>query len=162
MRVCSAPRPSRQIRRFDLGNRIPAPGYLYVHVHGAAQAQVNGNTPGEVEEELATIASFHARHGTTGLLETTVVEDPKRLASCVAGVARSVRSSGPTGARILGCHLEGPFIAPSRAGHPASGSLTRIWPKSVGKKGGDVASSQYPDSEHSATFERCVARRSRC
>jgi len=93
MRVCSAPRPSRQIRRFDLGNRIPAPGYLYVHVHGAAQAQVNGNTPGEVEEELATIASFHARHGRTGLLATTVVEDPKRFAASVAGVARSVRSS---------------------------------------------------------------------
>lgn len=104
------------VRRVDLGERFLLPGYLDMHVHGGAGAQVNGNTPDQVEEALATIASFHAQHGTTGLLATTVTDTPERLAASVAGIARAVHSSGAAGARIMGSHLEGPFVALGRAG----------------------------------------------
>lgn len=106
------------VRRLDLGNRILAPGYVDVHVHGGAGAQVNGGSPGEVEEAVAAMAAFHARHGTTGLLATTVSDTPGRLAASVAGVARATRLDARrrSGARILGSHLEGPFLSPGRAG----------------------------------------------
>jgi N-acetylglucosamine-6-phosphate deacetylase len=107
---------ARSARLLDLGDRIVAAGYVDVHVHGGAGAQVNGGSPGEVEEALTTMAAFHARHGTTGLLATAVSDTPERLAATVAGVARVVRQGAASGARILGSHLEGPFLAPGRAG----------------------------------------------
>ncbi len=100
----------------DLGDRILAPGFVDVHVHGAAGAQVNGDSPEEVARAVAAVAGFHAAHGTTALLATTVTDTPGRLAATVAGVARAARSARTGGARVLGCHLEGPFVAAGRAG----------------------------------------------
>ena len=52
--------------------------------------------------EVAAVASFHARHGTTGLLATTV-------AAPVAELEAALRASG--GAGVLGAHSEGPFMS---------------------------------------------------
>lgn len=91
----------------DLGDRTLAPGFVDVHVHGADGAQVNGGSPDEVAEAVTTLATFHARHGTTALVATTVSDTPSRLRASVAGVARSA---------VLGCHLEGPWLSPDRRG----------------------------------------------
>lgn len=105
-------------RLVALGERIVAPGFVDVHVHGGAGRQVNGDDATEVAESLAAIAGFHARHGTTSLVATTVSDSPARLAATVAGVVRATHATraGGGGARVVGCHLEGPFLAPARAG----------------------------------------------
>ncbi|HVC14296.1 MAG TPA: N-acetylglucosamine-6-phosphate deacetylase [Acidimicrobiales bacterium] len=103
-------------RLVELGDRTIAPGFVDVHVHGGDGHQVNGASPTEVAESVAAIAAFHARHGTTALLATTVSDSPDRLRASVAGVARAARERRPGAARVLGCHLEGPFISPARAG----------------------------------------------
>lgn len=105
-------------RLVDVGERLLAPGYVDVHVHGGAGAQVNGDSQDEVEEAVATIAGFHALHGTTSLVATTVSDSPGRLAASVRGVARAARAGAGSraAARVLGCHLEGPFVAPGRSG----------------------------------------------
>lgn len=110
------------VRLVELGDRMIAPGFVDIHVHGGAGRQVNGDSPTEVAENVAAIAAFHARHGTTSLLATTVADSPERLAASVSGVARAVRDGPGGGARVLGCNLEGPFISPGRAGaqDPAS------------------------------------------
>lgn len=106
----------RPVLYVDLGDRLLAPGFVDVHVHGAAGAEVNGSSADEVAESVAAIAAFHARHGTTALVATTVTDTVDRLAATVAGIARAVRSARHGAARVLGSHLEGPFIAPGRAG----------------------------------------------
>ncbi|MGO9196699.1 MAG: N-acetylglucosamine-6-phosphate deacetylase [Acidimicrobiales bacterium] len=98
----------------DLGGRTIAPGFVDVHVHGGDGAQVNGEDPDEVCDALRRIARFHAAHGTTSLLATTVSDSPERLLRTIGAIAR-VTSSGD-GARIVGSHLEGPFIARARTG----------------------------------------------
>lgn len=103
-------------RLVELGDRTIAPGFVDVHVHGGGGHQVNGDSPTRVAEEVAALAAFHARHGTTSLLATTVSDSPARLRASVAGVARAVRAGGGGGARVLGCHLEGPFISTARPG----------------------------------------------
>ncbi len=103
-------------RLVDLGDRTIAPGFVDVHVHGGAGHQVNGASPAEVAEAVAHMAAFHARHGTTSLIATTVSDTPARLAASVAGVANAVREPRVGGARVLGCHLEGPFISTVHAG----------------------------------------------
>jgi N-acetylglucosamine-6-phosphate deacetylase len=93
-----------------------AAGFVDVHVHGGDGAQVNGGSPAEIAHSLGRIARFHARHGTTSLLATTVSDTPARLASTVAGVASVIGGGDTWGARILGVHLEGPWIARAKLG----------------------------------------------
>lgn len=99
----------------DLGDRLIAPGFVDLHVHGGGGAQVNGDDEEEVASGLAEMAAFHARHGTTALLATTVADTHERLVASLGAIARFVEPSGG-GARIAGAHLEGPFISRVRTG----------------------------------------------
>ena len=94
----------------DLGDRWLLPGYIDVHVHGGGGAQCNTSDP----EEILAVARFHARHGTTSLLPTTVSAPLDELATALETMARCDGSKA--GARILGAHLEGPFLSPRRPG----------------------------------------------
>jgi N-acetylglucosamine-6-phosphate deacetylase len=90
---------------------VLAPGFVDLHVHGGGGAQV-GRDPGAIAE----VARFHVRHGTTALLATTVpaaedaLEETVRAAAAVAGQTPTDR------ARVLGSHLEGPFVSAARPG----------------------------------------------
>jgi N-acetylglucosamine-6-phosphate deacetylase len=112
------------------------PGFIDIHVHGGGGA----DTMDADEDAFRRIVKTHARHGTTGLLLTTVTESPERI-DAVLDVAKryiltqsgaSYRHTNPSGAgagaehghhtgefvgaEVLGVHLEGPFIHPDKAG----------------------------------------------
>ncbi len=122
------------VRLVELGDRTISPGFVDIHVHGGGGHQVNGDSLTQVAEALVSLAEFHARHGTTSLLATTVSDSPARLATTVSGVARVARQPPPRAARVLGCNLEGPFISTRRAGAhdsrkiraPDLGELSRL------------------------------------
>jgi N-acetylglucosamine-6-phosphate deacetylase len=90
---------------------VIAPGFVDLHVHGGGGADV---TDGEGSVEA--VARFHARHGTTSLLATTVTAPRSELERVVAAVGGACRRGVPGGARVLGVHLEGPFINPGKLG----------------------------------------------
>jgi N-acetylglucosamine-6-phosphate deacetylase len=109
-----------------LGDLMIAPGFIDVHVHGGGGAQVNCATREEVEASVRRMAQFHAGHGTTSLVATTVSDSPESLRVAVEGVAAVTRGSATTplpGAVILGSNLEGPWIARSRAGAQFPGAI---------------------------------------
>lgn len=91
---------------FELGDRWLVPGYIDVHVHGGGGAQCNTIDV----EEIEAVARFHARHGTTALLATTVAAPTEELAGALAAIAQC---QAPT---LLGAHLEGPFLSRERPG----------------------------------------------
>jgi N-acetylglucosamine-6-phosphate deacetylase len=88
-----------------------APGFIDLHVHGGGGAQV-----GPDPHAVADVASFHARHGTTGLLATTVPAPEDTLVETVRAVAAVARRPYAEAAQVLGCHLEGPFVSAARPG----------------------------------------------
>lgn len=90
----------------DLADAWLAPGFVDLHVHGGAGAQCNTADP----EEIASVARFHARHGTTGLLATTVAAPLDELESAIGAIGRCTRKASG-GAAVLGAHLEGPFLS---------------------------------------------------
>jgi len=99
----------------DLAGLVLAPGFLDLHVHGGGGAQFMGGDP----EACRRAARFHAAHGTTGLLATTMSAPVDALAAAVHGIAEAMRDEP----LILGCHLEGPWLNPLRRGAHAEADL---------------------------------------
>lgn len=91
------------------GDRFILPGFVDLHVHGGAGADVMDGA-----EAVARMARFHAGHGTTALLPTTVTAPVADLLRAAAGVGGAPHRAGS--ARVLGLHLEGPFISPDALG----------------------------------------------
>ena len=94
-----------------LDNHIVVPGFIDVHVHGAAGRDVLDG-PGAVR----AIAEMLPRWGVTAFCPTTVACSPSALESLFADVA-AIRTGGHiTGARVLPAHLESNFINPDYRG----------------------------------------------
>ncbi len=95
----------------DHGLPIILPGFIDLHVHGGGGADImEGN--GAVQK----VAALHARHGTTALLATTMTAPPSDLDRAFSALAESCRTRWPDAARVLGVHLEGPYINPGKLG----------------------------------------------
>jgi N-acetylglucosamine-6-phosphate deacetylase len=62
------------------------------------------------------MARFHARHGTTSLLATTVTAPADDLRAAMAGIGAVAAQRQGGEARVAGAHLEGPFISPDALG----------------------------------------------
>jgi N-acetylglucosamine-6-phosphate deacetylase len=93
------------------GDRLVLPGFIDLHVHGGGGADVmDGN--GAIE----TVARTHARHGTTSLLATTMTAPLADIERALADVGRHMPKPTAGGARVLGVHLEGPFISAAKLG----------------------------------------------
>lgn len=89
---------------------IVAPGFVDLHVHGAGGAMFEDGDRDGVRRIRAALAA----HGTTALLATVAALPPEDLRRAVAGIAAAMAEPG--GARLLGIHLEGPFLNPRRGG----------------------------------------------
>ena len=106
------------------------PGFIDIHVHGGVGRYVMEGT----QDALQTIARHLARHGVTGFLATTVTAPWEQQTQALAVTAQIMRSAvselqgssgtdvgngagnAKSGATILGCHLEGPYINPKKKG----------------------------------------------
>jgi N-acetylglucosamine-6-phosphate deacetylase len=111
----------------ELGDVLVAPGLVDLHVHGGGGHDVNCETPEEAEAAVREVVRYHASHGTTSLVATTVSDTHEVLASAVEGIARVARQRG---SGVLGTNLEGPWLSPRRAGAQYPGALR---PPSLGE-----------------------------
>ena len=68
------------------------------------------------ENALLTIANALCSEGTTGFLATTMTQSPENILNALDAVKNYVNASHEQGAKILGVHLEGPFISVKHIG----------------------------------------------
>ncbi|MGD1821769.1 MAG: N-acetylglucosamine-6-phosphate deacetylase [Pleomorphochaeta sp.] len=83
------------------------PGFIDVHTHGAINIDVNHiqNT-----KEVNKLSLFYASHGTTSFLSSIMSDSIENTERVINVLNRSIDESCE-GAKLLGIHLEGPFIS---------------------------------------------------
>lgn len=87
------------------------PGFVDLHVHGAG-----GKDTMEAGDAVEIIARKHAKHGTTSMLATTMTAPLSDLELALKAIRPLVDKRSSGSARILGVHLEGPYINPGKLG----------------------------------------------
>lgn len=90
---------------------VVLPAFIDEHIHGAGGADAMDGT----HAALATVARTLAAEGTGAFLATTMTQSPENIARAVSAAGEFIKHPAG-GARLLGVHLEGPFIAAAYKG----------------------------------------------
>ncbi|MBI5275614.1 MAG: N-acetylglucosamine-6-phosphate deacetylase [Burkholderiales bacterium] len=94
-----------------LTGNIVLPGFVDLHVHGGAGRDIM-----QGGDAARQVARSHATHGTTALLATTMTAPMGDLVTAFEGLRDLVETRPARAARVLGVHLEGPYINPGKLG----------------------------------------------
>lgn len=106
--ACPIPHDSDVV---DCEGRYLAPGLIDVHVHGGGGHSLMTDDP----DDVRAYARWVARRGVTGFLVSTSGRDHAQIVQRLEALAPVVGCE-PGAARVLGFHLEGPYINPGRKG----------------------------------------------
>jgi len=109
--IAPALSPNPGEAEIDLSGRYLAPGFIDIHIHGAVGHDTMEATP----EAFDAICRFHATGGTTSLALTTITAPMEEIVA-VLRAAEAYRKKEPTGARLLGIHIEGPYFSKEKPG----------------------------------------------
>ena len=90
---------------------IVLPGFIDQHIHGAGGSDCMDATVSDYE----TIAKTVAAEGTTSFVITTMTQSVENITKAMEAV-KEYGSAQRDGARVVGIHLEGPFIAAAYKG----------------------------------------------
>ena len=93
-------------------NAIVLPGFIDQHIHGAGGSDGMDGTI----EDISVIADTVAAEGTTSFLVTTMTQSKENITKAMQAVKAYRESNRQSGARVVGIHLEGPYIAASHKG----------------------------------------------
>ena len=95
----------------DAEGKIMLPGFIDIHCHGAVGHDFMSATP----EEISKIAEFYAKHGVTSFLATTHTQSHDKIYQAMQTI-NTAQTPNNTGARLLGVHMEGPYLNRDKAG----------------------------------------------
>ena len=93
------------------GESLVLPGFIDLHVHGAGGRDIM-----EGGDAAVRISQVHAQHGTTSMLATTMTAPMEDLVTAMQALTGICQQRAPGGARVLGVHLEGPYINDGKLG----------------------------------------------
>jgi N-acetylglucosamine-6-phosphate deacetylase len=137
-------------RHVELPESTLVPALFDVHIHGSGGHDVMEAT----ESALGHIGNFLARRGLGAYCATTVTAPLDSLLRALSGLAKLMTTS-LDGARPVGIHLEGPFLAPHKRGaHVESQLLTpsialfdRMWDAAEGNIRVMTIAPELPNAE---------------
>ena len=106
----SAP-TSPTAQTIDISGKFISPGFIDIHIHGGAGSDFMDATRADFE----TVCRYHAGGGTTSLLATTATAPLSEILAALRAV-REVQDNPVAGARVLGAHIEGPYLSMAKRG----------------------------------------------
>ncbi len=97
---------------FDAEGLYISPGFIDIHTHGGMGIDFLDDVP--FDDALI----FHAKSGTTSLLPTALTSPPDRIRKFSERVRQEMKISpiARGGSRILGAHIEGPYLSKKNKG----------------------------------------------
>lgn len=103
----------------DAAGGLVSPGLIDTHLHGLLGADVMDGQP----EALQQMSQALTHYGVTAWLPTTMSMGRKLIVQALQTIGQAATQPPSTGARVLGAHLEGPFLNREYAGAQAVDSL---------------------------------------
>lgn len=104
----------------DASGMLISPGLIDTHIHGIAGTDTMDATVKSLRQMSEALAS----RGITGFLPTTMTAPWPEIERVLATVRQAMHDNWQFGARILGVHLEGPFLSQKSAGAQAAEHLS--------------------------------------
>ena len=103
-KVSASAKPAKNDWVFDAKGAYVVPGFIDVHMHGACGCDVCDATPDAIEK----IAEAKLAEGCTSFLPTTLTVGHANLVAAAKSVAEYRKTTKFS--KVIGIHLEGPFI----------------------------------------------------
>ncbi len=101
----------------ELDGMMLLPGFIDSQVNGGGGVLFNASPD---VAGIRAIAAAHRRYGTTGLLPTLISDSVEVMRAAISAVDSAITERVPG---VLGIHIEGPYIAPTRKGVHQESSL---------------------------------------
>jgi N-acetylglucosamine-6-phosphate deacetylase len=127
----------------DVEGAYIVPGFIDTHIHGyggyGAEDALAPPGEGPGEEAVLEMSRLLARQGVSAFNPTLYPAEPERLLEAVRRISSVMGRE--SGARIMGLHLEGPFLSPRQLGvqRPETlspvdlGFMERLWEAAGGR-----------------------------
>ena len=110
-RIVLPPAENAPAESVDMGGAYLLPGLIDIHTHGCFGVDVNAAD----REGYEKISRFAASQGTAGFLCSILTDTVEQTERCIRIAVDAIERPLP-GARLLGIHLEGPFLSPQFKG----------------------------------------------
>ena len=138
---------------YDFTGKYVSAGFIDLHTHGGGgHAFLDSNA-----DEVAAGCRFHLAHGTTSILPT-VSASPFPVMRCAVEAISQAKHGGKAGARIVGAHMEGPYLSAKQCGAQCPDFITpprrEDYEALIADYGADIARWTYAP-EHDAGGEFC-------
>ena len=101
---------NNSVKLIDVENSYIAPGLIDTHIHGYG----GYGTEDAKTESILEMSKLLAKNGVTAFNPSLYPSKPEEMLKAVKEIASAIGQE--EGARIMGLHLEGPFISPARLG----------------------------------------------
>ena len=95
----------------DLAGDFLLPGFVDVHIHA-----FGGKDTMQGEEAVRAMSRELRRLGVAAFCPTTMSAGPEETRKAVDGIRAVMEKPEPAGARVLGVHMEAPFLQENKAG----------------------------------------------
>ena len=96
----------------DLGGAYVLPGLVDIHIHGAVGADFSDGD----KDGLIRMAQFLLRRGITSFMPTSMTLPYETLGKAFQTAAEVRRDQSEGTSRIIGIHMEGPFVSKKKCG----------------------------------------------
>ena len=111
---------SSDVKFIDIEQNYIAPGLMDTHIHGIGGFGTDDMSP----DSILKMSEILLRYGVTSFIPTLYSAPKKKMIKAIKAVVSAMGKE--TGAKILGLHLEGPFISPDRLGVQSADSLSPV------------------------------------